>query len=170
MPLTKRLSYLVPLVGLMSSLLACGGSGGAPPAATSFAISGTVSGASSVTVTLSGTATATATTDPSGNYSFAALSNGSYSVTPSRAGYTFAPLSIAMNVKGADMGSNAFAATAAASATYSLSGTVSGAVARDVMVTLNGAATGSVAYGYDALYACPPAPARSNCSRSEASP
>jgi hypothetical protein len=44
-----------------------------------------------VTMTLSGLASATATTDALGSYSFAGLANGTYSVTPSLAGYTFTP-------------------------------------------------------------------------------
>jgi hypothetical protein len=63
--------------------------------ASTFTISGqiTSSGAalSGVTVTL-GTGQTT-TTNTSGNYSFTGLANGTYSVTPSRSGYTFNPAS-----------------------------------------------------------------------------
>jgi hypothetical protein len=62
-------------------------------------------------VTLSGAATAATTTDPSGRYSFGGLANGSYTVTPSRAGYTFSPTSAPVTVSGADATQN-FTATA----------------------------------------------------------
>jgi hypothetical protein len=44
-------------------------------------------------VALSGAATATTTADASGNYSFAGLAAGSYTLTPSKSGYTFTPAS-----------------------------------------------------------------------------
>ncbi len=142
MSFARRHLSLIPLLGLMSSLFACGG--GSTPIATSFDIGGTVSGAASVTMTLSGAATATTTTGASGSYRFAALPNGSYTVTPSLAGYTFVPRSVAVIVNGSGHPSVGFAATVTAAATYGLSGAVSGVVTKDVMVTLNGAATGSV--------------------------
>jgi hypothetical protein len=73
-----------------------GGGGGNSP--TTYAISGTVSGAvaSGVTVSLTGAATLSTTTDSSGNYSFAGLANGSYTVAPSLAGYSFTPASLAV--------------------------------------------------------------------------
>jgi hypothetical protein len=46
-----------------------------------------------VTVTLSGAASGSTTTDQFGNYSFGSLASGTYTVTPSQTGYTFAPLS-----------------------------------------------------------------------------
>jgi hypothetical protein len=46
-----------------------------------------------VTVTLSGAASGSTTTDQFGNYSFDSLAAGTYTVTPSQTGYTFAPLS-----------------------------------------------------------------------------
>lgn len=57
------------------------------------------SGLSGVTVNLSGTTaagssvSASAVTDASGNYSFAVLAGGTYTVTPSLSGYTFSPAS-----------------------------------------------------------------------------
>lgn len=70
-----------------------------------WSISGTispVSAGSGAMVTLSGAATATATADSSGNFSFTTLANGSYTVTPSRSGYTFTPASRAVTVSGAN--------------------------------------------------------------------
>lgn len=46
-----------------------------------------------VTVTLSGNSLATTTTDANGNFSFIDLASGTYTVTPSLAGYTFSPSS-----------------------------------------------------------------------------
>jgi len=60
-----------------------------------YAISGTVSGdiQSGVTITLSGDNSGSTTTDSDGDYSFAGLVNGSYTVTPSLSDYTFSPTS-----------------------------------------------------------------------------
>ena len=62
---------------------------------TNCTISGNVSGPanSGVAIALSGgpTSKSNATTDSSGNYSFTGLTGGTYTVTPSLAGYTFNP-------------------------------------------------------------------------------
>jgi formylglycine-generating enzyme required for sulfatase activity len=65
------------------------------------AISGTVSGdiAQGVTITLSGDAAATTTTDIDGKYSFE-VPDGSYTVTPSMAGYVFNPFSKDVTISG----------------------------------------------------------------------
>jgi uncharacterized repeat protein (TIGR01451 family) len=55
-------------------------------------------GLGGVTLTLSGSQTGTTTTDASGNYSFANLAaGGSYTITPSRAGFAFTPPSQTFN-------------------------------------------------------------------------
>ena len=73
-----------------------------------YTISGTVtsggSGLSGVSVALSGAASAGATTNSSGAYSFSGLSDGSYTVTPSRSGYTFTPTSQSVTVSGSNRG------------------------------------------------------------------
>jgi len=56
-----------------------------------------------VTVTLTGAANATTTTNAQGQYSFAGLSNGSYTVTPSQAPYTFSPVSRNITVNNANV-------------------------------------------------------------------
>ena len=106
-------------------------------AGTGHAISGTVSGlvSAGVAVSLSGAATASTTTDAAGNYSFAGVANGSYTVTPTLAGYTFSPASTAVTVSGADVTGTNFTSTGA----YAISGTVSGLVSAGVTVTLSGA-------------------------------
>jgi hypothetical protein len=66
-------------------------------------ISGTVNGASLVTMTLSGASTGTTTTGVGGVYTFTGLSNGSYTVTPSKTSYTFTPTSLPVTVSGANV-------------------------------------------------------------------
>ena len=70
-----------------------------------FAISGTISGPSGAgaTVNLTGAASATTTADATGSYSFAALPNGIYIVTPSNAGSSFTPTSQTVTVNGASV-------------------------------------------------------------------
>ncbi|HEY5580364.1 MAG TPA: carboxypeptidase regulatory-like domain-containing protein [Rhodoferax sp.] len=125
------------------ALAACGGGGGSSTPAATYSISGTVTGAANVTLALSGASTATATTDASGNYSFAGLANGSYTVTPTKTGFAFNPTSTAVSVSGANVTEKNSVATASAATTYCLSGTVSGAVMQNVTIFLNGANTGS---------------------------
>ena len=70
-----------------------------------FAISGTITPpatGSGASVALSGAKSATTAVDGSGNYLFSALANGSYAVTPSKAGFGFTPASAAVIVGGAD--------------------------------------------------------------------
>jgi hypothetical protein len=73
-----------------------GHSGGHTFKTSGFGISGTISpasGGSGTTVTLSGAASASTTADSSGNYAFAGLPNGTFTVAPSRAGFAFSPSS-----------------------------------------------------------------------------
>ena len=93
-----------------------------------YSISGTVrtsggSPISGVTMALSGASSATTSTDGSGNYNFSGLSNGSYTLTPSMSGYTFAPTSRNVNMSGANVTSQDFTGTPP-SITYSISGKV----------------------------------------------
>ena len=108
-----------------------------------YSISGTVTSGgaplSGVTITLSGTSSGTATTDTNGDYSFTGLADGSYTVTPSLAGYTFtSPIDVTLN--GADSASNNFVATSTTNPTYFISGTVStsSGVLSGVTMTLSG--------------------------------
>jgi hypothetical protein len=120
--------------------------------ASSFSISGAVSGAvtSGVTVTLSGAAGGTTTTGAGGAYTFAGLGNGNYTVTPSLAGYSFSPVNRSVTIGGANQTGISF--TASAGSTYSLSGTVSGATASGVTVTLGGAASATTTSGAGGTY------------------
>jgi hypothetical protein len=140
----SKLILNAALFALTALLIGCGGGGGgSSPIATTFTLSGTVTGAASVTMNLSGASTASATTDASGNYSFSALTSGVYTVTPTLAGYTFTPTSSLVTVSGADVTGKDFVATANTPGTYSITGAVSGSVAQGVSITLTGTATAS---------------------------
>jgi hypothetical protein len=99
-------------------------------------ISGTVSGdvKKGVTINLTGAATASTTTDTSGNYSFSNQENGNYTVTPYLDGYTFSPTSTNVAVSGASVTGINFTSTHSG---YGISGTVTGAVAANVTLTLS---------------------------------
>lgn len=117
----------------------------ASAAATSI-LSGTASGAvaQNVVINLSGSNTGSVLTDSSGNYSFSGLAAGSYTVTPSRAGFIFSPVSSAVTTtSGINASGFNFTATADAAAPASLSGSVSGAVVQNVTINLGGANTGA---------------------------
>lgn len=109
----------------------------------SHSISGNVatvagSALSDVTVTLSTpSATLTATTDASGNYAFTNVANGDYTITFSKSGYSFTPISATVN------GANVVVPRA--SPTYSICGRISGAGSpmSSVTVSLSGATTKS---------------------------
>ncbi len=73
-----------------------------------YSISGSVkttrgASVSGVTMTLSGAGSATTSTNGSGNYQFTGLGNGSYTITPSKTGYTFTPTSKNVTVSGANV-------------------------------------------------------------------
>jgi hypothetical protein len=123
-----------------------------------YVISGTVTGASGVTVTLTlpGGGTTTATASPS--YSFSGLGNGDYTVTPSSADFTFSPESHAVTVSYADVPNQDFAATPVIP-TYAVSGTVtegagSPMVGATVVLTdtVNGGSVTSAPTGDDGAY------------------
>ena len=127
-PTTDR--FNLAIVEVLPSL----GGGGS-----TFNISGAISPSSfgsGATVNLSGAATATVSTDASGNYQFSGLANGSYTVTPSKAGFNFSPVSQPVNINGANVSGVNFAATAQ---TWSLSGTISpSSLGSGATVTLSG--------------------------------
>jgi Bacterial Ig-like domain (group 2) len=82
-----------------------------PPA--TYSISGSA-GAASVTVALSGTADANVTASSSGAFSFSNLTSGSYTITPSLAGYTFSPVSQSIAITNANVSGVNFTATTTA--------------------------------------------------------
>src|SRR6185295_14398555 len=86
----------------------------APAGGTSWSLSGTITPAADgngAVVTLGGTSL-TANVDSSGNYSFSGVSNGTYTVTPAKAGYTFSPATRSVTINGADVTGIAFTAQA----------------------------------------------------------
>jgi hypothetical protein len=115
-----------------------------------FTVSGTISGPGgpNASVALSGTAAATTTANSSGVYSFAGLSNGSYTVTPAKTGYTFSPANQPITVNGANTTAN-FSSTAQ---TYTISGTISGPGGASATVTLTGATTATVTANASGVY------------------
>jgi Bacterial Ig-like domain (group 2) len=79
-----------------------------------YSLSGSA-GAASATVALSGAAGpagTSATASNSGTFSFSSLPSGSYIITPSLAGYTFAPSSQSVTITNANVSGVNFAATA----------------------------------------------------------
>jgi len=93
-----------------------------PACTTNCTLSGTVTGpwVSGVTITITGGANTT--TDAGGNYSFANLAAGTYTITPSLAGYTYSPAAPTIDVN-SNIAQNFTASSAVTS--YSISGTVS---------------------------------------------
>lgn len=95
-----------------------------PATSTTLAITGAVNGpwVEGVTVTLAGAASRTGTTDASGQYAFRGLAAGTYTVTPSLAGYAYAPAAPQVTLSAADARVDFTASPSVAS--YAISGTV----------------------------------------------
>lgn len=90
----------------------------AQPALT-WSISGTIAPAASgsgTSVMLSGTSNALMTADSFGNYSFSGLADGTYTVTPTKTGYTFSPPTQAVSLNGANASGINFTAAAPSNA------------------------------------------------------
>ena len=112
----SRLTYLDGCEAESGTIIATRTTAGTTPI---YSISGSVTAAGTgsaiqgvtITLTSAGTSIATATTDASGNYTFAGLINGSYTITPSMPGYytygtpkySFWPISITQTVNGANV-------------------------------------------------------------------
>jgi inhibitor of cysteine peptidase len=94
---------------------------------------------------------ATVQTASNGTYSFSGLLKGSYTVTPSMAGYTFTPSQGTVTITSKNITSENFSAIPL----LSISGTVKAGSAflSGVTITLGGAATGSATTGSDGSYA-----------------
>jgi hypothetical protein len=109
-----------------------------------YSIAGAITPASDgagATVTLSGAASATTTADALGNFVFNGVSNGTYSVTPSKTGLSFSPSNSSVTVNGANVTGVNFTASTSA---FNLSGTVSPATGgAGAILTLSGGATGT---------------------------
>ncbi|KQC09913.1 MAG: hypothetical protein APR62_12995 [Smithella sp. SDB] len=110
----------------------------ASSAPNTYSISGTVSGTTGVTINLTGASTASVTTDSSGTFTITGLASGEYTITPVKTDFKFTPSSAAVTVSGGVVTVPDFVATADTSSRYSISGTVSGDVKYQVLVTLGG--------------------------------
>lgn len=139
------------VLSLISALFlsGCGGDSENSSPPVTYNITGKVAlngtGLADVTVTLTGSASVTATTDSNGNYLFAGVQNGSHTITPSKAGYTFTPVDITASVNNADVTGQDFIATAVSAATYNITGKVNlnGTGLAGVTVTLTGGGSGT---------------------------
>ena len=116
---------------------------------TTYALSGSVSGATGVTITLSGAANGSVVSGAGGTYSFN-VPNGTYTLTPNLTGYTFAPASTTVAISGAASTATTFVATANPVA-HALSGTVSGAGA-GVLITVTGPANATATTNSSGAY------------------
>ena len=107
-----------------------------------WTISGTAkdgegTGITSVTLTLSGDSEGTEVTSPGGTWSFSGLVDGTYTVTPSKSGYTFSPEDAEVVISGADDATSDFVGTAV----WTVSGDIVDGVdagIEGVLVTLSG--------------------------------
>lgn len=131
-----------------------GGNATADTMAQVWQITGTINdddgaGYDGVTVTLSGDASDSDTTAGGGAYAFTGLSDGSYTVTPTKGGSTFSPASDNVSVSGAD------AVATTMSESWSISGTVSdyaSAAVSGVTLTLSGDASDSTSSAANGTY------------------
>ena len=143
----KCLLSIVLIFFVAVFLTSCSKSSSSTPTPTpTYTISGTVTdpgvGLAGVTVNLTGTTTASATTDANGNYSFT-VPNGTYTVTPSMAGYIFNPVSTSVIVSGTNVTNTISSGTTNAATQYTFSGVVTGTAPSGVLITLSGDASGT---------------------------
>ncbi|MEI9811495.1 MAG: hypothetical protein WDO18_01915 [Acidobacteriota bacterium] len=103
-----------------------------------WGISGVVSSGANTSMKLTGPVNLTNPADATGNYSFAGLVDGNYTVTPTLAGYTFNPVSQSVTIAGGNRTAVNFTATKQSS-TWSITGTVTGGA--NSTINLTGAAT-----------------------------
>jgi formylglycine-generating enzyme required for sulfatase activity len=148
MAVKKIFAVLAALLLLV--LMACSSGsddGGDTTQPKTYSITGQIisnsTGLAGVIVSLSGASMAQTITDSSGNYSFTGQSNGDYTVSPSLSGYVFSPSGTVVTISHTDKAGIDFTATASTTPTYSIFGTVGGAVTSGVTINLTGAATAS---------------------------
>ena len=92
-------------------------------------------------VALGGASSATTTADSNGNYTFAGLANGSYTVTPTKTGVSFSPANQPVTINGANQGAINFAAQ---TGTYTISGSITPAnLGSGATVALGGVSSAS---------------------------
>src|SRR5438552_11974646 len=96
----------------------------------------------------------TTMTDASGNWSVSVIQNGTYTVTPSKSGFTFTPAGRTATVSGASVTGVNF--TAQPIPTFTLSGTITDGVTNSnvgATVTLSGGASASTTTDTSGNYA-----------------
>ncbi|MCU1270103.1 MAG: repeat/fibronectin type domain protein [Acidobacteriaceae bacterium] len=127
--------------------------------ATTGSVSGTISPApngTTATIVLSqnGTTVATTTAGSSGSYSFSNVANGTYTVTPSEAGFTFSPANQSVTVNGNAATVSVFTATAVVT-TFTVSGTITPApngTTATVVLSQSGATVATTTVGSSGSY------------------
>lgn len=138
-------------------LLACGSGGGDRAgigAGNTYSVKGVVSGVADAAFYLNGGSTLLVAVASNGSYNFEKVANGNYTVTPVKAGYTFNPASFAITVKDGNvtiMKCDASPATV----TYTLSGKVTGAVLKGVLISLSGAGSATTFTDVSGNYSFP---------------
>src|SRR3989442_4623731 len=128
-----------------------GKSGGHSVKIAGFSISGTINpaaGGSGATLTLGGAANATTTADTLGNYAFGGQPNGTFTVVPSHAGFTFTPSSQSTTVNGTNVSGMNFTANAAPVVPTIATQPVNQTVTAGQTATFTVAATGTAPLSY----------------------
>ncbi|HWB99995.1 MAG TPA: N,N-dimethylformamidase beta subunit family domain-containing protein, partial [Bryobacteraceae bacterium] len=123
----------------------------AATAVQTWSVSGTVSPAAAgagTLLTVSGSSSASGTADGSGNFTVSGLADGTYTVTPTKAGYTFSPSSQSITINGANITALSFTAQALPPPPV-ITGLVAtpGSTSATITWTTNVAASSQVNYG-----------------------
>ena len=110
---------------------------------TTFTVSGliTAGGGSTVVLSQSGATVATVTADRNGNYQFANIANGTYTVTPTKAGFSINPSSQTAIVNGSNVTVQNFTA---AQIVFTISGVITGGGGSTVVLSQSGATVATV--------------------------
>lgn len=120
-----------------------------------YSISGTISPMSlgaGASVGLGGASTASTTADANGNYTFAGLANGLYTVAPAKTGVTFSPASQPVTINSASQSGINFAAQSNA-AVYTISGSITPSTAGGgATLALSGTANSTTAADASGIY------------------
>lgn len=115
------INLVLVLVFLAAGLSACGGggetgNGGANSISGTITILSTGAGLVDVSLALFGSGSDNTFTDYNGFYSFSGLRDGTYTIVPSKTGYTFLPPELSVTINGANMTNQNFTANAIAPA------------------------------------------------------
>ncbi|MFA5794861.1 MAG: carboxypeptidase regulatory-like domain-containing protein [Candidatus Brocadiia bacterium] len=126
---------------------------------TTYTISGRVvtntsAGVGDVMMTLNGSMYLTINTNPDGYFTFFNVQNGSYTLTPNKMDYYFAPSSISLFVNNSNMVNQDFTATQAVANTYGIYGQLNGDgnVVGNQTVNLSGTTSRSTVTDFSGFY------------------